>query len=71
MRDLILTGGPWSPAEQLGILDYCETDVVALANLLLAMQNQIDWPRALLRGRYLLAVSRIQINGVPIDVLAI
>ena len=67
MRDLILTGGPWSPAEELAILDYCETDVVALADLLPAMQDQIDWPRALLRGRYMKAVSRIQMNGVPID----
>lgn len=50
MRDLILTGGPWSLAEQSKILDYCETDVVALDNLLTAMQEQIDWPRALLRG---------------------
>jgi hypothetical protein len=67
MRDLILTGGPWSQADQLAILDYCETDVVALAQLLTTMQDQIDWPRALLRGRYMQAVSRIQMNGVPID----
>jgi len=68
MRDLILTGGPWSPAEQLAILGYCETDVIALANLFGAMQDQIDWPRALLRGRYMKAVSRIQMNGIPLDV---
>ncbi len=67
MRDLVLTGGPWSPAEQLAILDYCESDVVALAKLLSAMQYQIDWPRALLRGRYMKAVSCIQMNGVPLD----
>lgn len=71
MRDLILTGGPWSSAEELAILDYCETDVVALAKLLNAMQHQIDWPRALLRGRYMQAVSSIQMNGVPIDVEAL
>jgi len=71
MRDLILTGGPWSFAEQLAILDYCETDVAALANLLTAMEDQIDWPRALLRGRYMKAVSRVQINGVPLDVAAL
>ena len=71
MRDLILTGGPWSSAEKVAILNYCETDVVALANLLTAMQNQLDWPRALLRGRYMQAVSRIQMNGVPLDVEAL
>jgi len=67
MRDLILTGGPWSPVGQSAILDYCESDVVALANLLSAMLGQIDWPRALVRGRYMKAVSRIQMNGVPLD----
>ena len=71
MRDLILTGGPWSSAEQQAILDYCETDVVALAHLLSAMQDQIDWPRALLRASYMLAVSRIQTNGVPLDVVTL
>jgi hypothetical protein len=32
------------------------------------MQDRIDWPRALLRGRYMHAVSRMQMNGVPLDV---
>ncbi len=68
MRDLVLTGGPWSEVERVAILDYCETDVVALGNLLPAMREQIDWPRALLRGRYMKAVSYMQMNGVPLDV---
>jgi hypothetical protein len=67
MRDLVLTGGPWNPQQQLDILDYCESDVVALGNLLRAMHTQIDWPRAFQRGRYMKAVSRMQMNGVPID----
>jgi len=71
MRDLVLTGGPWSDADQLAILDYCETDVVALAHLLTTLQDQIDWPRALLRGRYMKAVSCIQMNGIPIDTEAL
>jgi hypothetical protein len=71
MRDLVLTGGPWNESDQLAILDYSETDVVALAHLLTAMQEQIDWPRALLRGRYMKAVSCIQTNGIPIDTAAL
>ena len=67
MRDLILTGGPWSLADELAILNYCETDVVALADLLTIMKDRIDLPRALLRGRYMRAVSCIQGNGVPLD----
>jgi DNA polymerase-1 len=68
MRDLVLRGGPWSDAERLAVLDYCQTDVEALARLLPAMLPRIDLPRALLRGRYMTAVARMEYNGVPIDV---
>ncbi len=67
MRDLVLTGGPWNKSEREAILDYCQSDVVALDQLFSAMQNEIDWPRALLRGRYMQAVSSIQANGIPLD----
>lgn len=67
MRDLVLKGEPWSKFEKAAILDYCESDVVALSGLLNVMQEHIDLPRSLLRGRYMKAVSRIQGNGVPID----
>jgi DNA polymerase-1 len=67
MRDLILTAGPWSESQREGILGYCESDVIALGDLLTAMLPKIDWPRALLRGQYMQAVSRIQANGVPLD----
>lgn len=33
MRDLILTGGPWSANEREAILTYCEADVMALVRL--------------------------------------
>ena len=68
MRDLILRGGPWTDAERKAILDYCESDVEALARLLPAMLPKIDLPRALLRGRYMAAAARMERNGVPIDV---
>jgi DNA polymerase-1 len=67
MRTLVMRGGPWSDAQQTAILDYCETDVTALARLLPAMLPQIDLPRALLRGRYMVALARMERNGVPID----
>jgi len=57
--------GKYTPEE---ILDYCETDVTALKRLLPAMLPGIDIPHALLRGRYMAAVSAMQRNGVPIDV---
>jgi len=67
MRELILSGGPWDPAEREAILEYCDSDVVALAKLLPVMEASIDLPRALLRGRYMKAAARIEHVGVPID----
>jgi DNA polymerase I len=67
MRDLVLRGGPWSVAERVAILDYCESDVAALARLLPVMLPYIDLPRSLLRGRYMAAAARIERFGVPID----
>jgi DNA polymerase-1 len=57
--------GKYTPEE---ILDYCETDVIALERLLPAILPKIDLPRALLRGRYMAAVAAMEHNGTPIDV---
>ena len=67
LRLLILRGGPWSESERKEILEYCETDIVALEQLLPAMLPRIDLPRALLRGRYMAAAAAMEWNGVPID----
>src|SRR5262249_54736793 len=67
MRALVLRGGPWSAQERLAILDYCESDVAALARLLPIMLPRIDLPRALLRGRYMAAAAAMEHNGIPID----
>jgi len=68
MIDLILTGGPWSPAQKLAILDYCESDVAGLDRLLHAMLPHLDVPRSLYRGRYMASVASMEAVGVPIDV---
>jgi len=67
MRALVLRGGPWTDSERQAVLEYCETDVVALERLLPAMLPVIDLPRALLRGRYMVAVARMERTGVPVD----
>jgi DNA polymerase-1 len=75
MRDLVLRGGPWTEAERDSVLDYCESDVAALARLLPVMLPHLvggarpdrDLQHALLRGRYMTAAARIERNGVPID----
>jgi hypothetical protein len=70
MRQLALRDGPYSESEQAVLLDYCQADVDALARLLAAMRPRIDLPRALLRGRYMAAVAKIEWHGIPIDVEA-
>lgn len=67
MRNLIMGGGPWTLEQRQAILDYCQTDVDATARLLVAMAPRLDIPRALLRGRYMQAVARLETTGVPID----
>ena len=67
MRDLILSGGPWSIKEKEAILKYCEADVSALNDLVLAMASDIDQPIALYRGAYSVCLSEIEDRGVPID----
>src|SRR6516225_3318642 len=71
MRSLILRGGPWSDSERTAILDYCESDVAALARLLPAMLPRIDLARAPLRGRFMVAAASIERNGVPIDIVTL
>jgi DNA polymerase-1 len=49
------------------IIDYCKSDVLALKRLLPIMAPRIDVDRALLRGRYMSAVSAVESNGTPMD----
>ena len=68
MRELAQRGAPFTARERNALLEYCETDVVALAKLLPAMLPMIDLTRALLRGRYMAAAARMEANGIPVDV---
>ena len=70
MRALAMRGGPFTHQEKVDLLNYCQSDVVALGPLLEAMSPHIDLPRALLRGRYVAAVSAMEHNGVPVDTAA-
>ena len=67
MRDLAIRGGPFTEKEKKDLLDYCETDVVALGHLYSTMLGKIDFPRALLRGRYMAASARMEYTGIPVD----
>jgi hypothetical protein len=67
MRQLAIRGGPYTEAERKALLDYCESDVESLVRLLPRMLPSIDLPRAVLRGRFMQAVARMEHNGTPID----
>lgn len=71
LRQLALRGGDYNAEEKVALLDYCQSDVDALARLLPAMAPHLDWPRALLRGRYMAAVAKMEHNGVPVDLPAL
>jgi DNA polymerase I len=68
MRQLALRGGPWSNDERGALLDYCESDVLALDKLLRRMLPHLDGNRSLLRGRFMVAAARMEHLGVPVDV---
>ena len=67
MRDLARRGGPFSPGERSALIDYCESDVAATLSLLKRMEDVIDFPRALVRGRFMVAAAKMEHRGVPID----
>jgi len=68
MRQRILQGWPFTAEEQDEILQYCESDVLALKLLLPKMLPSIDLPIALYRGEFTGPVSALmEHRGVPID----
>lgn len=68
MRTRILQGPPYTDREKKSILDYCQKDVEMTAELFTAMQPHINLPYALLRGKYMGCVARMEANGIPLDV---
>jgi DNA polymerase-1 len=71
MRDLVMRGGEYSAQEKQAILDYCESDVLALERLFHAMGPELlespNLEHALLRGAYTQAVATMEHRGIPID----
>jgi hypothetical protein len=67
MRSLCMRGGPFSPVEVREVLDYCRDDVNGLAALFEKMAPLIEWSQALARGRYTVAVAKVEALGVPVD----
>src|SRR3954451_17305854 len=73
MRELAIRGGPWRAGKPAALLDYCESDVMALDRLIhfvlpLTLERQHGLAHALLRGRAMAALAHVEHAGVPIDV---
>jgi DNA polymerase I len=82
MRALVMNQTSYRPEERERILQYCAKDVIAVEELLPFMLPEIPglidaiqsggrktgWNQALFRGRYQVAVTRMDHEGVPIDV---
>lgn len=73
MRDLVMSGGPWSDNQRAEIVDYCAEDVYATELLLGAMVDKISVDRvrighSVVRGRYMDTVAAIETAGIPVDV---
>ena len=71
-RKIAIRGGPFTEAERVGLMDYCEGDVDALVRLLpkLLAATNYTWTafaQALGRGRYMANVAIIERNGIPLD----
>ena len=67
MRDVILNHTDYSEQQRHDIQAYNRTDVEDTIALIKVMGPAIDLPRALLRGRYMGAVARMEHVGIPID----
>ncbi len=61
-------GQEYSAVEKEILLDYCQADVEALSKVFEKMRNTVDWPRALIRGRYMACVASMEFTGIPIDI---
>jgi hypothetical protein len=69
MRARIIEGGPFTPAEQIKILDYCASDIDALRRLLpkVAAEPEFNLDIALYHGEFAAVSAVMEHNGVPVD----
>jgi DNA polymerase-1 len=68
MRDRILQGPPFSAQERMDILEYCQSDIDALARLVRRIVPTIrSIPHALMRAQFMWATAQHERRGVPVD----
>src|SRR5262249_61080605 len=70
-RRLMQRGGPCSRPHQERLLASCTEEADAPRQLLQKMLPGIDLPRAIWRGRFMAALSRVERTGIPVDEAAL
>ena len=69
MRERIIQGPPFTAAERATILDYCESDVRALALLVKHIVSTVrSLPHAMLRAKFMWTIAQQERRGIPVDV---
>jgi hypothetical protein len=66
-RRAILDNTDYTLEQKKGIQDYNRVDVEETLALIVRMTPAIDLPHALHRGRYMGAVARMELAGLPVD----
>jgi DNA polymerase family A len=69
MREIAKTGGPRTREEEIKLLDYCASDIAPLPQLFRRLVGPGNIRQAIQRGRYMKAVTLMQIAGLKIDPL--
>lgn len=67
MQELAINNLDWSEVQKKSLIEYCESDVVALKQLLPAMWSNMDLKPALIRGAYTKSVAKMEAVGIPVD----
>jgi DNA polymerase I len=67
MQKRVMKGWPFTPEERQKILQYCYSDVDALARLLPKILPEIDLNIALYHGEFAAVSALMEHHGVPID----
>ena len=67
MRERILEGWPFSPEEREKILEYCASDIDALAQLMPKLLPLVDFDTALHWSEFAAVSAAMEHRGVPID----
>ena len=70
-RELAMSDRVHTAEEWQHLVTYCESDVDRTCRLLLHLLSDIDIDLALLRGRYMVAVTHIEGAGIPTDTEAL